>query len=114
MYCCFGCRFAAAAARAEGAEGQLNWTLARLGLAIFLSMNVMVFTMVLWTQDFGDAGVETSQGFGKLLHGLFRYLCLLFSLPVLFLLGGPLAESAWMSLRRRQLPMRPTSIPWSR
>ena len=33
-------------------------------------------------------------------HGLFRYLVLLFSLPVLLLLGLPLFEHAWAGLRR--------------
>ena len=31
---------------------------------------------------------------------MFRYLCLLLSLPVLWLLGRPLAASAWQNLRR--------------
>jgi len=76
--------------------------LARLGLAIFLSMNVMVFTMVLWTGDvYGDRG-ETGRAV-SILPDLFRYLGLVFSLPVLFLLGEPLAENAWQALRRGQI-----------
>jgi hypothetical protein len=98
-YCCFGCRFAAALTQARGEQGAARWILTRLGLAVFLSMNVMVFTMALWTQDFyGAAGEGPSE---NILRGLFRYLCLLFALPVLLLLGGPLAESAWQSWRRR-------------
>ena len=34
------------------------------------------------------------------MHGLFRYVVLLFSLPVLFLLGIPLAANTWRNLRR--------------
>ena len=34
------------------------------------------------------------------LFGLFRYLVLLFSLPVFIFLGVPLFEHAWSSLRR--------------
>ena len=34
------------------------------------------------------------------MHGLFRYVVLLFSLPVLLLLGVPLVSSAWQNLRR--------------
>jgi heavy metal translocating P-type ATPase len=99
QYCCFGCRFAAAAAQAQGEQGRLNWTLARVGLSIFLSMNVMVFTMALWTPE-TDIG---SDPFSQLLQSLFRYLCLLFALPVLFLLGGPLAGSAWENLSHGRL-----------
>ncbi|MCS6977558.1 MAG: cation-translocating P-type ATPase [Gemmatales bacterium] len=100
-FCCFGCRFAAAVAQDSGEKGQLNWTLARLGLAIFLSMNVMVFTMALWTQD----AAPEAGSFADTLSGIFRYLCLVFALPVLFLLGGPLFEDAWDHLRQGRLSM---------
>ena len=73
--------------------------LTRLGLAIFFTMNVMVFTLVLWTwnvQRFGDeVRIET-------FREVLRYACLLFSAPVLLLLGGPLLESCIDSLRNRQ------------
>jgi|GEM_PF-5357140 len=54
-FCCFGCRLASEITGRSGAEGEATWTLARLGLAIFLSLNVMMFTMALWTQDLYDA-----------------------------------------------------------
>jgi heavy metal translocating P-type ATPase len=100
LYCCFGCRFAAAVTQARGEQGAAGWMLARLGLAAFLSMNVMVFAMALWTQDFyGEAGADPG-AFAGAFRGLFRYLGLLFALPVLLLLGGPLLENAWANLRR--------------
>src|SRR5690242_16982978 len=49
-YCCYGCRFAASVTAAGGDEAQARWAMTRLGLAIFFSMNVMVFTMLLWSQ----------------------------------------------------------------
>jgi heavy metal translocating P-type ATPase len=98
-YCCFGCRFAAAVTRSRGEEGMATSALARLGLAIFLTMNVMVFTMALWTQDFYGVDGTGGEGWVASLAGVFRYLALLFSLPVLFLLGGPLLESACQTLR---------------
>jgi heavy metal translocating P-type ATPase len=100
QYCCFGCRFAAAVTQARGEQGAANWTLTRLGLAIFLTINVMVFTMALWTQDFYGETASGSETVVPVLRGLFRYLCLLFAVPVLFLLGVPLAENACASLRR--------------
>ena len=75
--------------------------LTRLGLAIFFTLNVMAFTMALWTHDAQPAGQQDASA--VLLFELFRYLCLLFSLPVLFLLGGPLAEGAWDELRAGRL-----------
>jgi cation transport ATPase len=99
VYCCFGCRFAAGVTKAVGEQGAARWELTRLGLAIFLTMNVMVFTTALWTHDFYGSDPADSAALAGTLTGPFRYLCLLFALPVLFLLGGPLLESGWQSLR---------------
>jgi len=93
-FCCFGCRLASEITGRSGAEGEATWTLARLGLAIFLSLNVMMFTMALWTQDLYDAREVGSGPLAASLADLFRYLCLLLSLPVLWLLGMPLLENA--------------------
>jgi heavy metal translocating P-type ATPase len=99
-YCCFGCRLAAEITGGSGAEGEARWTLVRLGLAIFLSLNVMMFTMALWTQDLYDARAVGSGPLAASLADLFRYLCLVLSLPVLWLLGMPLAENALATRRR--------------
>ena len=74
--------------------------LARLGLSIFFTMNVMAFTMALWTTDVYGTDRARRRAGGRRSHGLFRYLVLLFSLPVLALLGWPLFEHAWAGLRR--------------
>lgn len=92
-YCCYGCRFAASLAAASGDEAQTRWTMTRLGLAVFFSMNVMVCTLLLWSEGSNGAG-EMSAAW----YGLFRYASLLFSLPVLLLLGPPIAEDAWREL----------------
>lgn len=100
-FCCFGCRFASAVTQERGDTGAIRWTLTRLGLSIFLSMNVMAFSMALWTADV--YGQDQTGTLATPLFGLFRYLCLLFSLPVLILLGGPLFDSAREALRRGSL-----------
>jgi len=101
VYCCYGCRFAAEVAGQKGERGEWNRVLARLGAAIFLTLNVVMFTMALWSQDLyeyeGAAGGDSPLAVS--LDGLFRYLSLLLSLPVLWLLGEPLARGAWQSLR---------------
>jgi len=97
QYCCVGCRFAAQVTRERGEEGAVRWTLAKLGLAIFCTMNVLVFSMALWSEDiYALEGDRTT----AVLAELFRYLSLLFALPVLFLLGRPLWENTWSGLRR--------------
>jgi heavy metal translocating P-type ATPase len=68
-----------------------------LAIAIFFAMNVMAFTMALWSEHI--YGPDESP-ISPIFHNLFRYLCLLFSLPVLLLLGGPLAADAWAGLKR--------------
>jgi heavy metal translocating P-type ATPase len=99
VYCCLGCRLASAILEESSANGRQRGTLARLGLSIFCTMNVMAFTMALWTSDiYGPA--EASGALAASLHGLFRMLVLLFSLPVLFLLGLPLFAHASSDLRR--------------
>lgn len=98
LYCCFGCRFAAGVTRSGGEQGAAGWSLTCLGVSIFLSMNVMVFTMALWTQDF--YGPDAADPTSTLLRGLFRHLALLFALPVLLLLGWPLFDSAVQGMTR--------------
>src|SRR6516165_8180493 len=93
VYCCYGCRFAARVTESTAEGGApARWLFARLGLAIFFTMNVMAFTMALWSADVYPA-IDAP------LAGLFRYLCLFFALPVLWWLGVPLAENAWAGLR---------------
>ncbi|HVC94016.1 MAG TPA: cation-translocating P-type ATPase [Pirellulales bacterium] len=98
-YCCFGCRFAAEVAGERGEQGEANSTLFRLGLAIFLTLNVVMFTMALWTQDVYGADADEAVPLALSLGALFRYLALVLSLPVLWLLGRPLAANALGNLR---------------
>lgn len=93
-YCCSGCRFAASLT-AEGNTGESRWVMTRLGLAIFFAMNVMVFTLILWSQP-----QSSSDSLSAAWYDLARYASLLFSLPVLLLLGGPLLGEAALELRR--------------
>jgi heavy metal translocating P-type ATPase len=102
-YCCFGCRFAAAVAQASGEQGAVVWLLTRLGLAIFFTVNVLVFTMFQWGQDVYGPAAGPQDGFTQSLDSFHRYLAMLLAAPVLLLLGGPLAENTWDQLRRGRL-----------
>ena len=99
-YCCYGCRFAAAVSQARGEDGAAIWLLTRLGLAIFFTVNVLVFTMFQWGQDIYGAAAGPQDSFTQSLDGFHRYLAMLLAAPVLLLLGGPLAENTWDHLRR--------------
>ena len=97
--CCLGCRWAAEVARERSEGAGCSGILGRLGLAVFLTLNVLVFTMALWTTDVYRAD-EAGAALDRPLAAVYRYLSLLLTLPVLWLLLPPLAESAWEQLRR--------------
>lgn len=98
FYCCFGCRMAHAITAEKGQEGVVRWTIVRLGIAIFFSMNLMAFTMTMWSLDVYDVQRDPFQ---RQLFEVFRWLSMLFSLPVLLLLGVPLLQNAIISWRQR-------------
>ncbi len=75
--------------------------LTKLGVAIFLSMNVMVLTLALWAYD-GNHLSETPQ-MEVALSEVFRFACLLITFPVLIMLGRPLLEQSVKDLRQWRL-----------
>ena len=98
LYCCLGCRIAAGLMQSDEPSDSSRSALTRLALAIFFTMNVMVFTMVLWTWDVHTVENETRiQAF----HEVLRYACFFFSCPVIILLGIPLVESTWDAFKRQ-------------
>jgi heavy metal translocating P-type ATPase len=99
LYCCLGCQIAAAILEEKSDARGAHSTLVRLGLSIFCTMNVMAFTMALWTDDVYGR-VEAPGALAVTMNGLLRHLVLLFSLPVLFFLGFPLFRHAWTGLKR--------------
>jgi heavy metal translocating P-type ATPase len=74
--------------------------LVRLGTAIVLSMAVMVFTFPLYTADVGIAHSVSHGALATEWVGLLKYASLLFTLPVLILLGWPLMGNAVEQWRR--------------
>lgn len=87
---------------AEQAQGRAARSLMQLGLAIFFTMNVMVFTIALWSQDLYPDHAFTSE-FAKVLRSVFRWASLVFSLPVVWLLGEPIARGVWQALARKAI-----------
>src|SRR5262249_23645373 len=65
--------------------------LARLGLSAFLAMNVMALSSVLYAET-GASSPADPLYVG--LWGMFRYVLLIFSAPVILLLGWPILASA--------------------
>ena len=98
IYCCFGCRMAHAITEEKGQAGAIRWTIVRLGIAIFFSMNLMAFTMTMWSLDVYEVQRDPFQ---TQLFEVFRWLSMIFSLPVLLLLGLPLLQNTVISWRQR-------------
>ncbi|NOZ39497.1 MAG: cation-translocating P-type ATPase [Planctomycetes bacterium] len=98
-YCCSGCRTVASVEEADSERGAAAQGLFRLGLSIFFTMNVMVFTMALWSRDIYPEESFTSP-LAVTLRSVFRWASLVFSAPVLWLLGGPIMQGVWQALRR--------------
>ncbi|MFN0054750.1 MAG: hypothetical protein ACKV0T_21470, partial [Planctomycetales bacterium] len=59
-YCCLGCQMAARVTRDQGATGAARWTLIRLGVSLFLTLNTLAFSMALWTRDVYPAGTPST------------------------------------------------------
>ena len=77
--------------KAESSSGSSAQKMLRLGLAVFFTMNVMVFSMALWSYDvYPEASFDTP--LANSLRAVFRWASMVFSVPVLWLLGGPIVQ----------------------
>ena len=91
-FCCYGCALAYQVAQGHREEPDAAWLLIRLGLGGFLAMNIMLFSLLLYS---GSAE-------GALRHGVEVLLAVL-ATPVMVFLGGPFARSAVADLRHGRL-----------
>ncbi len=91
LYCCYGCEVAAEIV-GTGEEGGARLTLYKLGIGIILGINVMMFSMPLYVESLGSF---FQQGFGSAsFFSLLKWLLMVISLPVYFMLGFPFIESS--------------------
>lgn len=93
-YCCYGCVLASQIAGTISQRGEPSWILARLGLSAFLTMNVMGVALFLYA---GDPAASPGPGGADPAHlafaQIFRWVLLVFSAPVVALLGWPIFAS---------------------
>lgn len=99
VFCCYGCALVHDLfAQGKSDSAPPSWWISRLGLSLFLAMNVMMISMVLYTpQLFPD----TDGPLATRLWELLRYTALLFSTPVMLLLGLPILDNALRAGLRR-------------
>jgi P-type Cu2+ transporter len=94
-FCCYGCCLAFQVSRGEGEESEAAWLLIRLGIGAFLAMNIMLFSLLLYSGTFEQADAEVRQVVHLVLWAL--------ATPVLVILGGPLFQEAWRAAADRCL-----------
>lgn len=90
-FCCYGCCIAYQVRHGVGEEHEAAWLLVRLGVGAFLAMNIMLFSLLLYSGSLGpdDAGLRQA------VHVLLGLL----ATPVLVILGEPFLRGAWQAAR---------------
>lgn len=80
-YCCYGCFIGWQVARGGGEDAVAVGLLLRLGVGGFLAMNIMLFSLAIYSRDLGVSDPAVRQAF--------HYVLWVFATPVMVLLGGP-------------------------
>ena len=94
-FCCYGCFIGWQVGRGGGEEATAAGLLIRLGVGAFLAMNIMLFSLALYSGGLGVSDPAVRQAFHLVLW--------LFATPVMILLGGPFIREAAADLGRRRL-----------
>jgi Cu2+-exporting ATPase len=94
-FCCYGCCLAFQVRHGSGDESEATWLLIRLGVGGFLSMNIMMFSLLLYSGTFERADAE--------LLPWVHVLLWILATPVLVILGGPFLRDAWDGAIRGRL-----------
>jgi len=94
-FCCYGCCLAFQVRNGSGEESEATWLLIRLGVGGFLSMNIMMFSLLLYSGTFERADAE--------LLPWVHVLLWILATPVLAILGGPFLRDAWEGALRGRL-----------
>lgn len=77
-FCCYGCRLAFRIVGEQGEGGEAAFLLARLAIGALLSMNIMTFSLLLYTKAIPPEVIPS-----------FHLLLFLLSTPLMLLLGAP-------------------------
>jgi heavy metal translocating P-type ATPase len=90
-FCCYGCCIAFQVKNGKSEEWEAAWLLIRLGVGAFLSMNIMLFSLLLYAGTF--TGVDA-----RLLPWI-HLLLWVFATPAVIILGGPFFKETWREAR---------------
>lgn len=94
-FCCYGCYLVSRITGSVGEEGLSAWIIVRLGIGAFLSMNVMMISLVLYTISPGDLGASVIRAL--------KWAMLTLSTPAVIILGGPFFRCGLRDLAKLRL-----------
>jgi Cu2+-exporting ATPase len=94
-FCCYGCYVAHQVKSGNREEWDAAWLLVRLGVGGFLSMNIMMFSLLLYTDAFSGADVE--------MLPVIHLLLWLFATPAVIILGEPFWRETWLHAKQGRL-----------
>jgi P-type Cu2+ transporter len=94
-FCCYGCCIAFQVKNGQSEEWDAAWLLIRLGVGAFLSMNIMLFSILLYTGAFTGADAHMLPWVELLLWIL--------ATPAVVVLGGPFLAETWSNGIRGRL-----------
>ncbi|NLS07521.1 cation-translocating P-type ATPase [Rhizobium sp. P32RR-XVIII] len=86
-FCCYGCCIAFQVTRGRSEESEAAWLLVRLGVGAFLSMNIMLLSLLVYTGTFS--------GSDDYMLPWIHALLWLFATPAVLILGGPFLSETW-------------------
>ena len=88
-FCCYGCCIAFQVKNGKSEEWEAAWLLIRLGIGGFLSMNIMLFSLLLYTDAFTGADAR--------LVPWVHILLWIFATPAVIILGRPFLHETWLN-----------------
>jgi P-type Cu2+ transporter len=86
-FCCYGCCIAYQVTSGNGEEWEAAWLLIRLGVGAFLSMNIMLFSLLFYAGAFSGSDAR--------LVPWIQILLWVLATPALLVLGGPFLRESW-------------------
>ena len=87
-FCCYGCCIAFQVKHGKSEEWEAAWLLIRLGVGAFLSMNIMLISLLLYAGTFSGADAW--------LLPWIHLLLWIFATPALVILGEPYLRDTWV------------------
>ena len=94
VFCCAGCYLVSRLVGSADGQSQRAWDLLRLGVGAFLAMDVMMVSLLLYTNTVEADAVP-----------LFHRIMLALSAVAMAVLVGPLVRGSWQEIRRGRLSL---------